>query len=352
MTSKKKPTDLRQFSYGTAAAELAQDGADLPSSAQAETADSGLGPSDSEGSGAASLASLLTREEARQWFIDLRADLKQHRSDLMASMAEIKEDLAAVGRRVDETETRIDGHGDAINSLIARQDISATGIEALQAKVEDLENRSRRNNLRIRGVPEDPEFADVAGTAALICKDILLQGGEGTSDHEGTHSAVQFERAHRALGPRRDQKPRDIVLSFTSFTLKERIYTLSRQMKDIQWRNLHISIYQDLAPVTLKKRFELREVTTALREKDIRYRWTFPFGLAFQVQGITHRITNITEATEAFHKAQLPITFHPLKPTDKTPARDTAPRWQRAGKGGKRLRRQPEEGHVPHVDQG
>ncbi|KAJ1170051.1 hypothetical protein NDU88_001932 [Pleurodeles waltl] len=42
------------------------------------------------------------------------------------------------------------------------------------------------------------------------------------------------------------------------------------------------SLFQEIAPATLARRQQFRPVMEALREKKIKYRWTFPFGVAFE----------------------------------------------------------------------
>ena len=65
------------------------------------------------------------------------------------------------------------------------------GIEDLEWKNEYLENQSRRNNIKITGVPEGEEEKTWDDTEAIVKKLI--------SDKLGIEGEVEIERAHRVV---------------------------------------------------------------------------------------------------------------------------------------------------------
>ena len=98
-------------------------------------------------------------------------------------------------------------------------------------KIDDLENRSRRNNLVFWNVPEDKEMDRPMGCIGLI-QDILilhmkLIGAEGL---------IILERAHRSgemrHGKNGDASPRPINVKFLNWMDKE--YVLKRAPKSLK----------------------------------------------------------------------------------------------------------------------
>lgn len=85
-----------------------------------------------------------------------------------------------------------------------------------QLHQEDMEDRSRRNNLRLRGPPEVTGAEDLTDTAlAIFCS---IDGVE-------LPERVTLDRIHRALGPRRSDpaRPRDVIFRLHYYTHKEQI---------------------------------------------------------------------------------------------------------------------------------
>lgn len=66
----------------------------------------------------------------------------------------MKSELKAVIVRVTEVEDRISSNDDDIASLQTQNSAMKATVEKLVLKVDDLENRSRRFNLRLVGLPE------------------------------------------------------------------------------------------------------------------------------------------------------------------------------------------------------
>ena len=117
-------------------------------------------------------------------------------------------------------------------------------FEELEKKHEYLENMSRRNNIKILGLPEDKEkektWADTEEMVkASIDKQLDFAVGE-----------IQIERAHR-VGKPRDNRPRPVVARFTSSKQKEAILAKARQVKPKDMK-----FYQDLSSKTLERRAE------------------------------------------------------------------------------------------------
>ncbi|XP_075422765.1 uncharacterized protein LOC142463838 [Ascaphus truei] len=148
----------------------------------------------------------------------------------------------------------------------------------LREAQEDQENRDRRQNLRIRNIPETvlpgllrPYLVDLFGSVCDSLQDCDLE----------------IDRAHRALGPRSEDpsRRRDVIVRLHSYTTKEKIMAASRGIETLTFQNEHLQIFSDLSRITVLRRKEMKPLTTFLQENDIRYRWGFPFKLTANNKG-------------------------------------------------------------------
>lgn len=87
----------------------------------------------------------------------------------------------------------------------------------LTAKCEDLESRSRRNNMRIHGIPEGSEKNNMIG----FVTDFIHSSLQIPDDTD-----IRIERAHRSLiaKPKEsDAPPRAIIVRFLDARMKEQV---------------------------------------------------------------------------------------------------------------------------------
>ncbi|CAH2220655.1 Hypothetical predicted protein [Pelobates cultripes] len=215
----------------------------------------------------------LTRISAHMLML-MKADtnglLQEFRTAVRQEISAIRSDLSAVDVRVDALETE----AQASRSHHRATKIAATRQEnlllTLRRQVEDLENRSRRQNIRIRGLPE-PDVVPLQDTARTLFRHIL--GRECPED-------IQFDWIRRALGPpRQDGKPRDVLCCLHAYRLKEALMAASRGTDRIMFQGAEVALFQDLSSLMLDARRALRPITAALREKSVPYHWGFHFSL-------------------------------------------------------------------------
>lgn len=74
-------------------------------------------------------------------------------------------------------------------------------LESLQEKLEDAENKARRDNLRIRGIPE--AITDLQGTATAFFQELAP---EIPLEH------LELDRIHRPLAPKPTEGPPETSL--------------------------------------------------------------------------------------------------------------------------------------------
>ena len=140
---------------------------------------------------------------------------------------------------------------DMKNEIKKVDDNCKEGVEQLNNKTTDLEDRSRRSNLVFFGVKELADKKTTEDCEKLLTE-ILLKSGIIDGDPNVLEGKL-FDRAHR-LGPRRDnaEKPRPIICKVTYFKDKEHILKNSYKLK-----NSPFNISEDFSKTTLTIRSEL-----------------------------------------------------------------------------------------------
>ena len=161
----------------------------------------------------------------------------------------------------------------------------------LQYDLQDLENRSRRYSITLKGVPLNVGSGDLEGYASRIFRHILpaLEAKDITLDC--TH------RARRRHGP--SQRLQDILTCVHQFRQKEDFMRAARARGLFKFEGASINLYQDLSLQTLQRRHRFRPIIDFLRRKDIKYRWGHPFRLIFMWDKEEHIIRTLAEGQTA-----------------------------------------------------
>ncbi|XP_040215518.1 uncharacterized protein LOC120945431 [Rana temporaria] len=157
----------------------------------------------------------------------------------------------------------------------AMQAAQADTLIAQQLRLEEIEDRSRGNNLRLRGLPEATGAEDLAVSTLAILRDLL---GELFPPN------LSLDRIHRALGPRSMDldRPRDIICRIHHYAHKELILRSAWERGDIEFDGATLWIMPDLSRSTLQRRALLKPLLEAARHAGLTYRWGFPISVTFK----------------------------------------------------------------------
>lgn len=132
----------------------------------------------------------------------------------------------------------------AIKWLEQVTDMHSQHFIYISRHLEDLDNRGRWNNLRLRGVPELVMLEQVPQALQKIFNNLL---------ERPTDVTIEFIHAHRTLrarGP--DTAPlHDIICCFQNFVLKEEVLSKAWQNEAILFNNNTILLFKNLSPITL-----------------------------------------------------------------------------------------------------
>lgn len=147
-------------------------------------------------------------------------------------------------------------------------------------KIEDQENRNRRNNIRIRGLPEATRDNDLLPSIQGIFDNLLGLAAD---------NPLKIDRVHRALRPRNlsSDTPRDVICIVHHYPEKELIMKKAREAASLDFDGAILSFFPDLARETPERHRALRPPTEKLCAASINYRWGFPAGLIASRDGKT-----------------------------------------------------------------
>lgn len=210
--------------------------------------------------------------------IDGRFDNIENRLDVIStSVSAVHETLSNLSQRVSSSESRLMEAENRISTtedvLQAREsELSALTktVTQLQAKVDDLENRGRRKNLRIIGLPEKAE-----GSTPLsqYLREMIPKWLDLSFDLR-----LEIERAHRSFGPAPgvNDPPRSVLVRFLRYTDRERILQAALKKRQIIHEGKQVRFFQDLSVEVMRKRKEFDSVKKILVDRKMFRGFAYP----------------------------------------------------------------------------
>ncbi|OCT56386.1 hypothetical protein XELAEV_18000164mg [Xenopus laevis] len=168
-------------------------------------------------------------------------------------------------QRLNTVEQRVSDTEDQLNTAQIHISLQTQLIQELQEKVDDLENRSRRNNLRFLGIPESVQAADLAAyILTKLCP--ALQLPRALAD-------TGIERAHRLGGerPQNRNSTRPVIARFLNYIDKELVLQAYRKIRDLQVQGQKILIFQDFSAAVSQKRREFTPICRHLFQTNVKF---------------------------------------------------------------------------------
>uniref|UniRef100_A0A5F8GU46 L1 transposable element RRM domain-containing protein n=1 Tax=Monodelphis domestica TaxID=13616 RepID=A0A5F8GU46_MONDO len=144
-------------------------------------------------------------------------------------------------------------------------------VKHLIHKTDDLENCSRRDNLRIIGLPEDH---DKRKSLDIILEEIIQENCPEILEQEGK---VEIERIHRSPPVFNPQltTPRNVIAKLKNNQMKEQILQAAKK-KPFRYHGNTVRITQDLSASTLKDRKAWNMIFWKARELGLQPRIKYP----------------------------------------------------------------------------
>ena len=191
---------------------------------------------------------MVNLEEMKKVFSEMFKSHEKSVLDILAANNKIQNDRLDIQESLQFTENELN-----TKFLKVEQNLE-NETTMIKEKLRDLEDRTRRNNLRIDGVNESVKetWDETEEKVMKILKNNL-----------GITTAVKIERAHRAGKIRLDSKrPRTIVIKILDYKDKTNILRNTHKLK-----GTGIFINEDFSRETIEKRKKLWVDVLQLREQ-------------------------------------------------------------------------------------
>ncbi len=187
--------------------------------------------------------------------------LRKLREDIPAtnnSVGELREEFEAIATAAKQTHDRVDSvRADTHEDRNAVTDLR-NQLERLTEKMMDMEDKSRRNNIRLVGLPEGMEGSDVTGFLRVNLSRWIpsLRGRD-----------IEIDRAHRVYdGRKNSDQPRTLIFRVLGWHDRLEILKGARQAYLVKCTqdNVTLLFFPDFSPVTAAKRKSLVPVLRSM----------------------------------------------------------------------------------------
>lgn len=145
---------------------------------------------------------------------------------------------------MEDIEHNTDGLCNALQSHDETLNSHTVLIQQLMYQQDDMENRNRRNNIRIRGIPETVKHKDLAAAAAAIFSQLWQRPKD---------APLELDRVHRTSGPRCPDSTfiRDTLCRVHFYKIKENIMRAANSQDTILFNYTPVMLLPDLSRQTL-----------------------------------------------------------------------------------------------------
>lgn len=222
---------------------------------------------------------------------DILMPLLDKRLDLLhVSINSALSQITSITQRIGEMETRIAATEADLSTSHRAVENHESQIRLLQEKIDDLENRSRRCNLRFIGIPETIKGEDLS---AFITNDLTAALGLSFPQ-----DPPLIERAHRLGGTvfKDGGRPRPTIAKFFHYSTKEKILQSYRNQRTLLVRSHKILVFQDFSAAVTAKRKLFTPTCKYLVDHGIKFQLQYPAKLRVMDNGQTITYMDSTAA--------------------------------------------------------
>lgn len=205
---------------------------------------------------------------------------------------------------MDHAENKIAEFSEAHNGLVDAHNKLEDDFKKLATKLADIEDRNRRNNVKIRCIPESVTGPDLIPYIQQMLTALIKPASKRD---------LIIDRAHRFPKPKGipASAPRNVIMRLHFFHVKEALMRLSRENSQLLEPYQKLKFYPNLSQFTIQAQKSLQPVTSALRQHNIPYCWGFPTKLLVTRNGITQVISSIADSYSVLKNLDIPFSPPP-----------------------------------------
>lgn len=225
--------------------------------------------------------------------------------ELRSTLTSLQTTVADHANKISALEDSQNDVTDRLAELETRCASLASDNIKLKAAVDNQENRSRRQNLRIVGLPEGEEGNNPTAFMGPFLRELLGEGALTTTP--------VVDRAHRTFvaKPPPGQPPRAMLVRLHYYQTKERILRAFRERSQLSYHGKRIHIFPDYSAALARRRAEFKVVKAQLHQAGVKFGLIYPAKLRLTFQGSTHTFDS-PEAALLFCRTSIqPATERP-----------------------------------------
>uniref|UniRef100_A0A087XXS5 L1 transposable element RRM domain-containing protein n=1 Tax=Poecilia formosa TaxID=48698 RepID=A0A087XXS5_POEFO len=232
---------------------------------------------------------------------DLKSEFKSSANMLSSKLDQMRQTLEEQAERVSSLELATEDLGQRVAGL---EDSCAALREEnakLKDKVGDLESRSRQQNIRILGLPEDTEN----GRPTYFFSNLLCE----LFGKEVLPTPPELDRAHRSLAAKRPvgRPPRPVILCLHRYLTKDLIIQEARKRGKLDYKGVSLRIVEDYSPDVLAQRAEYKDIMVELYKWGLKPALLFPACLRItQSSGAKTFLGSVEEAQQFIKRLPKP----------------------------------------------
>lgn len=151
----------------------------------------------------------------------------------------------------------MDEYSTTVNDLMDAYKEQTEDTMWVKAKLADLEDCSRRNNIKLRGVPESVTLNELQKFAGDLIATLLPEVSQIERLIDRIHRIPKTKHLEASI-------PRDVLMKIQFFPTKEKLLTKARSLTELPTPHKEIHLYADLSQYTLNLRRQLKTTTKAL----------------------------------------------------------------------------------------
>ncbi|KAJ1191068.1 hypothetical protein NDU88_000385 [Pleurodeles waltl] len=195
--------------------------------------------------------------------------LKLANRQLQLSIIKVVKSWRDTGTRIASMETRTEELETEVRAATVQTATQGQQISDIQWKLEDAENRQRRNNLRILGIAEDLEGQDTRACIVLLFKKAFpdLTGWDWEKEIQRAHRFPLMRKKQTSTTTGRDQSyPGAIIVYFVNFLLRQVVFERTRPNSKLTVEGVSFFTRPDFAHATVERKWRLRQMIVQFQE--------------------------------------------------------------------------------------
>lgn len=235
-----------------------------------------------------------TESTMNEAFTRFESSLNAKIDNVIKRIEEVAAENESLATAQAEAESRISGLEDDVTPLKKKVAELAKANAQLSDKIMDIENRTRRDNIRLLNLKESTEGDDPISFFEKFIPTLLKL----------PVANIAIDRAHRGLGVPIDGNPRPVIIKIHRSRDVILIFTAARRLGNLQHDGRPLRIAPDTLPGVRLVRRAFNPVCAELIKRNIRFRMAFPAVLSFEINGVKKSFKDPKEASAFLESAE------------------------------------------------